>query len=136
MIYILTAVFVLYLYIIINEVRLKVSFDNIRDYILKGMIARNAIENQMTLLRDQVREMDDVVLKHTLRIESLEEPKIRRRAKARVPMNGKLPKNFGIVKAETNQSPSGLPPKAEALRIKRRDAMRRYRAKKRGTKTK
>ena len=124
MIYILTAVFVLY--VINNELRLKASFYNFWDYISKGIQGRAYINTQMASLRDQVRKMDEDMLKHSLRIEALEEPNPRRRSTGSSPLKVKLPKNFGIVKME----------KAAAQRIKNRDKMRAYRAKKRANNTK
>lgn len=146
MIYILIAAFVLYALFI--EWRVRVSFSNVKvcfgrfeKYISNGTQARNSIDERVGALQDTVQDNYDNQGAFNERIakrldliegqaanatllESLSRKTLKsiRERTAHV----SLPKNFGVVKAD----------KTEALRLKRRDAMRRYRAAKKATKIK
>lgn len=133
MIYILIGVFVLY--ITINELRLKVSFDNWRTYMRLGTQARNSIDEKVGTLEDTVQDNYDRQESINERIEKYLSMAYKEKAVAAVmnglvnkrgrqsqsPLKVKLPKSFGMLEADAV--------KYEAGRIKRRNAMRRYRAK-------
>lgn len=111
MIYILTAIFIGY--VMFQEWRIRRSFDIVTKYINDGVKGRAEITDRFNILNAGYEHLTQVV-------SVLRETRAKaRRHSSQSPIKVKLPKNFGIVKAN----------KADAVRIRRRDAMRCYRAK-------